>query len=102
LDEISLLEGRVATLDKDRREQLIRTLTAYPLPITRNDGFDSAEVTGGGVHLADIESKTLESRRLPNLYFCGEMLDAFGPIGGNNFLWAFVTGKRAGEAAGTR
>ena len=43
----------------------------------------------------------MQSKRVPNLYFCGEMLDAFGPIGGYNFLWAFVTGKRAGEAAGT-
>ncbi|MFC2094834.1 NAD(P)/FAD-dependent oxidoreductase [Candidatus Bipolaricaulota bacterium] len=100
LNEISLLEGRVATLEKDRREQLIRMLTNYPLPITRNDGFSSAEVTGGGVHLGEIEPKTMQSKRVPNLYFCGEMLDAFGPIGGTNFLWAFVTGKRAGDAAG--
>jgi len=101
LSEISLLEGRVATLEKDRREQLIRMLTRYPLPITRNDGFSSAEVTGGGVHLSEIEPKTMQSKRLPNLYICGEMLDAFGPIGGTNFLCAFVTGKRAGEAAGS-
>ena len=102
LSEISLLEGRVATLEKDRREQLIRLLTKYPLPITRNDGFSAAEVTGGGVSLGEIDAKTMQSRRLPNLYICGEMLDAFGPIGGTNFLWAFVTGKRAGEAAGNR
>jgi len=100
LSEISLHEGRVATLEKDRREQLIRLLTKYPLPITRNDGFSSAEVTGGGVHLSEVNAKTLQSKRSPNLYVCGEMLDAFGPIGGTNFLWAFVTGKRAGEAAG--
>ncbi|MCK5828271.1 aminoacetone oxidase family FAD-binding enzyme [Candidatus Bipolaricaulota bacterium] len=100
LSEISLLEGRVADLEKDRREQLIRVLTKYPLPITRNDGFSLAEVTGGGVHLREVDAKTLQSRRLPNLYVCGEMLDAFGPIGGTNFLWAFVTGKKAGEAAG--
>jgi predicted Rossmann fold flavoprotein len=99
LEEISLHERRVATLEKERREQLIRTLTSYVLPVTRNDGFDAAEVTGGGVDLGDVETKTLQSRRVPNLYLCGEMLDAFGPIGGNNFLWAFVTGKRAGEAA---
>ena len=102
LEEISLLEGRVATLEKDRREQLIRMLTKYPLPITRNDGFSSAEVTGGGVHLSEIEPKTMQSKRLPNFYICGEMLDAFGPIGGTNFLWAFVTGKRAGEASGQK
>lgn len=100
LHEISLRDERVATLTKDRREQLIRTLMRYPLPITRNDGFDCAEVTGGGIHLSAVEQKTLQSKTHPNLYFCGEMLDAFGPIGGTNFLWAFVTGKRAGEAAG--
>ena len=100
LEEISLFESRVATLEKDRREQLIRTLTNYSLPITRNDGFDAAEVTGGGVHLGEVDPKTMQSKRVSNLYFCGEMLDAFGPIGGYNFLWAFVTGKRAGEAAG--
>ena len=100
LEEISLLEGRVATLEKDRREQLIRMLTNYPLPTTRNDGFDSAEVTGGGVRLGEVEPKTMQSQRVPNLYFCGEMLDAFGPIGGTNFLWAFVSAKRSGEADG--
>jgi len=100
LEEISLFDARVATLEKDRREQLIRTLTNYSLSITRNDGFNAAEVTGGGVHLGEVDPKTMQSKRVPNLYFCGEMLDAFGPIGGYNFLWAFVTGKRAGEAAG--
>ncbi len=101
LEENALKDARVATLEKDRREQLIRALTAYPLPITRNDGFDSAEVTGGGVHLGDVEAKTLESRRTPRLFFCGEILDAFGPIGGMNFLWTFVTGRKAGQAAGS-
>lgn len=100
LSEISLTEGRVATLEKDRREQLIRLLTKYPLPITRNDGFSSAEVTGGGVHLSEIDPKTLQSKKVQNLYICGEMLDAVGPIGGTNFLWAFVTGQKAGQAAG--
>jgi len=100
LEEISLFGARVATLEKDRRDQLIRALTQYPLPITRNDGFDAAEVTGGGVHLGEFETKTLESKRVPGLYMCGEMLDAFGPIGGTNFLWAFVTGRAAGSAAG--
>jgi predicted Rossmann fold flavoprotein len=100
LEEMSLFDARVATLEKDRREQLIRLLTAYPLPITRNDGFDAAEVTGGGVHLGEIDPRTLQSKRVPHLYLCGELLDAFGPIGGTNFLWAFVTGKLAGDAAG--
>ena len=41
----------------------------------------------------------MESRRHPGLYLCGEMLDAFGPIGGYNFLWSWATGRAAGTAA---
>jgi predicted flavoprotein YhiN len=55
-------------------------------------------VTGGGVHLAEVDPRTMESRRRPGLYLCGEILDAFGPIGGHNFLWAFATGRAAGAA----
>ena len=43
---------------------------------------------------------TLESKTVPGLYLCGEMLDAFGPIGGHNFAWAWATGRAAGLAAG--
>jgi predicted flavoprotein YhiN len=41
----------------------------------------------------------MESRRAPRLFLCGEILDAFGPIGGYNFFWAWVTGRAAGRAA---
>jgi predicted flavoprotein YhiN len=44
----------------------------------------------------------MESRRHPGLFICGEVLDAFGPIGGYNFLWAWATGRAAGIAAGAR
>jgi predicted flavoprotein YhiN len=56
-------------------------------------------VTGGGISLAEVDPRTLESRRLPGLHICGEALDAFGPIGGYNFLWAWATGRAAGLAA---
>ena len=59
-----------------------------------------AEVTGGGIPLNEVDPATLESRIAPGLYLCGEMLDAFGPIGGYNFLWAWVTGRIAGQACG--
>jgi predicted flavoprotein YhiN len=58
-----------------------------------------AEVTGGGVDLAEVHPKTMESRRHPGLFFCGEVLDVFGPIGGYNFLWAWATGRAAGIGA---
>jgi predicted flavoprotein YhiN len=66
---------------------------------TGHEGYRPAEVTGGGVSLDDVHRRTLESRRVPGLFFCGEVLDAFGPIGGHNFQWAWSTGRTAGLAA---
>jgi predicted Rossmann fold flavoprotein len=87
-------------LRRDERERLLRVLTEYPLPWTGDEGYRTAEVTGGGVALDEVQRGTLESRRAPGLYFCGEVLDAFGPIGGHNFSWAWSTGRTAGRAAG--
>lgn len=89
----------LAQLRKPERERLITTLTAYPLPWTGDAGYRKAEVTGGGVALDQIDPRTMESRRTPGLYMCGEVLDAFGPIGGHNFLWAWATGRAAGAGA---
>ncbi len=99
LAELALSATKLATLHGGERTRLIAALTSYRLPWTRCGGWNEAEVTGGGVSLADIDPSTLESRVTPHLYLCGELLDAFGPIGGTNFLWAFVTGKLAGEGA---
>jgi predicted Rossmann fold flavoprotein len=95
------LDRRTSALKRAERAALEAALTAYPLPWTGNEGFKKAEVTGGGVALFEVEPRTLESRRVPGLYLCGEMLDAFGPIGGHNFSWAWATGRAAGLAAGT-
>lgn len=91
-----------AELRKDERKRLIRVLTEYPLPWTGDEGYKKAEVTGGGVALREVDPVTLESRRQPGLFFCGEVLDAFGPIGGYNFCWAWSTGRSAGRGAGQR
>jgi predicted Rossmann fold flavoprotein len=95
------LDRRTSSLKRSERIALIDALTAYPLPWSGNEGYKKAEVTGGGVALGEVDPKTLESRRVPGLYLCGEMLDAFGPIGGHNFSWAWATGRAAGLAAGT-
>jgi predicted flavoprotein YhiN len=71
-------------------------LCKYELPVTGDEGYKKAEVTGGGVALSEIHPRTMESRRVPGLFLCGEMLDAFGPIGGYNFQWAWATGRAAG------
>jgi predicted Rossmann fold flavoprotein len=90
----------LAQLRREERLRLIEVLVRGTLPWTGDEGYRKAEVTGGGVSLDEIDSRTLESRRHPGLYICGEALDAFGPIGGYNFLWAWATGRAAGRAAG--
>jgi predicted Rossmann fold flavoprotein len=89
----------LAQLRRDDRARLVETLTRYPLPWTGDEGYKKAEVTGGGVALGEVSLGTLESRVAPGLFLCGEMLDAFGPIGGYNFAWAWSTGRLAGLGA---
>lgn len=90
---------QLAQLPRDARRALIERLVRYPLPWTGDEGYKKAEVTGGGVALDQVHPATLESRRHSGLYFCGEVLDAFGPIGGHNFAWAWATGRAAGLGA---
>jgi predicted Rossmann fold flavoprotein len=92
----------LAQLSREERQKLIAVLVRGALPWSGDEGYKKAEVTGGGVSLGEIDPRTMESRLHPNLFLCGEVLDAFGPIGGYNFLWAWATGRAAGLAAGTR
>ena len=89
----------LAQLRREERLALVETLVRGVLPWTGHEGYKKAEVTGGGVSLAEVDPRTMESRRHRGLFLCGEMLDAFGPIGGYNFLWAWVTGRAAGNGA---
>jgi predicted Rossmann fold flavoprotein len=100
IDTAGVAPDRVLSeLQRDERLRLIETLVRGAVPWTSDEGYKKAEVTGGGVSLAEIDPRTLESRRHPGLYLCGEVLDAFGPIGGYNFLWAWATGRAAGLGA---
>jgi predicted flavoprotein YhiN len=92
-------DRRTSALTRAERHALITLLTASELPWTGHEGYKKAEVTGGGVALDEVNPRTLESRHSPGLFLCGEMLDAFGPIGGHNFAWAWATGRTAGAAA---
>lgn len=103
LAEAGVPEDRpLAQLRRDERARLVERLTRYPLPWTGDEGYKKAEVTGGGVALGEVDPRTLESRRTPGLFLCGEILDAFGPIGGYNFFWAWATGRAAGLGAAAR
>ena len=91
------LEQRGAELGKDARRKLVQAFKHLEIPITGTMGFKKAEVTAGGVSLAEVDSRTMESKLVPNLYFAGEILDLDGPIGGYNFQAAFSTAWLAAE-----
>jgi predicted Rossmann fold flavoprotein len=89
----------LAQLGRAQRLRLIDILVRGSLPWTGDEGYKKAEVTGGGVALDEIDPRTMASRRRKGMFLCGEMLDAFGPIGGYNFFWAWATGRAAGLGA---
>jgi predicted Rossmann fold flavoprotein len=100
LEEAGIPPDREAAgLRRRERTALLEALTAFVLPWTGDEGYKKAEVTGGGIALDEVNPQTLESRRHGGLFLCGEMLDAFGPIGGHNFAWAWSTGRAAGLGA---
>ena len=86
-------------LSRDERHRLVAAVKELTLPITGTLGFEKAEVTSGGVALAEVDPKTLQSRLVPSLFFAGEILDLDGLIGGYNFQAAWSTGYLAGESA---
>lgn len=97
--EVSRLSSQtIAGLTRDERRRTIRTLVELPLPITGSRGYSHAEVTAGGVTLAEVSPRTMESRKCPGLYFVGEVLDVDGRIGGFNFQWGWSSARVAAEA----
>ena len=89
----------LSRLTREARKRVVSALTSFPIPATGTEGYRTAEVTGGGVALEEVDPGSGESRLVPGLFFAGEILDVFGPIGGFNFQWAWATGRTAGEAA---
>lgn len=79
----------MANLPREDRRTLIQALLEWPLPVSGGRGYNFAEVTAGGVPLAEVDPSTLESRPCPGLYFTGEILDVDGRLGGFNFQWAW-------------
>ncbi|MCE5228089.1 aminoacetone oxidase family FAD-binding enzyme [bacterium] len=90
---------RLIDMDRGERLELARALTRLPLPVESDRGWAYAETTAGGVSLREIDVRTMESRLVPGLHICGEMLDVDGIIGGYSFQWAWSTGHLAGRAA---
>ncbi|RUM61253.1 MAG: NAD(P)/FAD-dependent oxidoreductase [Sulfurimonas sp.] len=95
----------MASLDPERhwnkqpggaRHALLNLLVKMPLTVVGHGGFNMAMITRGGVTLKEVDPRTMRSRLIDNLYFCGEVLDLDGPCGGYNLQWSFSSGYLAG------
>jgi predicted Rossmann fold flavoprotein len=75
-----------------------RELHAWRLVPAGTEGYAKAEVTAGGVDTAELDAKTMECKKVPGLYFIGEVVDVTGWLGGYNFQWAWASGVSAGRA----
>jgi predicted Rossmann fold flavoprotein len=89
-------ELRGAELSKRDRARMVQLVKQCRINLSGALGYKKAEVTAGGVALIEIDSKTMQSKLVPGLFFAGEVLDLDGPIGGYNFQAAFSTGRLAG------
>jgi predicted Rossmann fold flavoprotein len=79
-------------------EQFEARLHAWQIVPEGTEGYEKAEVTAGGVDTDELSAKTMESKRIPGLYFIGEVVDVTGHLGGFNFQWAWASGHAAGIA----
>jgi len=93
-----VIDRKAAALTRDERSKLVRSLKHLQIALTGTLGFKKAEVTAGGIALDEVDSRTMQSKLVPNLYLAGEILDLDGPIGGYNFQAAWSTGWLAGAS----
>jgi len=73
-------------------------LHAWEVKPEATEGYGKAEVTAGGVDTGELSAKTMESKKVPGLFFIGEVVDVTGQLGGFNFQWAWASGFCAGQA----
>ena len=90
----------VSELADHALEQAVLTVKNFEISLTEPMGMDSAQVTAGGILTKEFDDKTMESRMVPGLYACGEVLDIDGDCGGYNLQWAWSSGRLAGLHAG--
>ncbi len=88
--------GTAGTLTDGALRRLAAAMRDFRLPVSGVCGFDSAQVTVGGIRTAEFDPETLQSRLVPGLYACGEVLDIDGDCGGYNLQWAWSSGLLAG------
>ena len=91
---------QISELEEYELRQLAALSKCFEVGLTEPMGMDNAQVTAGGILTKDFDEKTMESRLVPGLYACGEVLDIDGDCGGYNLQWAWSSGRLAGLSAG--
>lgn len=94
------LNGQVSDLTDYELQEVCVAAKSFEIPLTEPLGMDSAQVTAGGIRTEDFDADTMESKLVPGLYACGEVLDVDGACGGYNLQWAWSSGRCAGLHAG--
>ncbi len=102
LTQCAGIKGKANCRDLSQRdlEELCRCVKALEVELTEPMGMENAQVTAGGLLTEDFDPVTLESKKIPGLYACGELLDVDGDCGGYNLQWAWSSGYVAGRNAG--
>lgn len=90
-------DTQVSELTNSQKDSLIELLTNFTAGISATRGWNEAEFTAGGLDTTEIDNQTLESKKIKGLYFCGEILDVDGDVGGFNLSWAWASGFVAGK-----
>lgn len=98
LCELGLPDRPMKQLGPRELRTIAGTLAAWPVTASGTEGYRTAEVTLGGVDTRELSSSTMESRRVPGVYFIGEVVDVTGWLGGYNFQWAWASGHACGTA----
>lgn len=98
LTETEIEDERIQQLNEKRIEQIANQLHHWRLKPNGTEGYRTAEVTVGGIDTNELSSKTMQSKKVPSLYFIGEVVDVTGHLGGFNFQWAWSSGYTAGLA----
>lgn len=92
------VQGELANLSDKALRAVESQLAGWNFTPNGTEGFAKAEVTAGGISVAELSSQTMMAKRLPGLYAIGEAVDVTGWLGGYNFQWAWASGWAAGQA----
>ena len=90
----------VSRLSDEEIRETVRSVKSFEISLTEPMGMDAAQVTAGGILTSEFDDRTMQSRLVPGLYACGEVLDIDGDCGGYNLQWAWSSGRMAGLHAG--